>query len=120
MLLEPFCKRGDPSYERIEEYAWRAADLGPADHVQKFFKKNKVYGPVFRSTVKVYGRDITYPLPAHLLTTITKLAALIKEDYGGAPVLKAGYFVPQPAPVKTSSYGAQYTLRNLVDPAYYV
>lgn len=84
-----------------------AADLGPADHVEKFFKRNKVYGPVFRSTVKVYGKDVTYPLPARFMTILTKLAAMVKMDYGGAPVLKAGYFIPQPAAVKTHNYGAQ-------------
>ncbi len=81
------------------------ADLGAAEHIERVFGKERVYGPVFRWHVRVYGSDIRQPPLPHLMIAIAKLLAVLQEDYAAALVLQAGYFSPRGANVDTSNHG---------------
>jgi hypothetical protein len=94
-----------PEISAVQKQMLLLAALGSAEQVERIFGKDKVYGPVFRWMVKVYGRDIIYPLKPELMSTIVKLVALVQEEYAAAPVLEAGYFSPPAAPIESHNAG---------------
>eukprot|EP00884_Botryococcus_braunii_P017381 jgi/Botrbrau1/4326/Bobra.0232s0017.2 len=79
-------------------------ELASQQQLDQVFGKQKVYGPVFRWSVKVYGRDISYPAPSRVLETVAKVLTALQEDYGGARVTKAAYYFPPCASLAKHNY----------------